>query len=253
MEKIRISAVSYLNTKPFVVGLQHSELMYQISLSLDIPSLCARKLATDQVELGLIPVAAIPDIPQAQIISDYCIASSGKVRTVMLVSHVPKEEIKRVVLDDQSRTSVQLCRILAKYYWNIDPEWEAGVPGYFGNDFDRTTAAVVIGDRAFGVENRFEYCYDLGEEWKKYSGTDFVFACWVANKPIDIDFISEFNKAMAWGVLHLDKVIEEYGKDLPEYRLNEYFYENIRYVFDDSKRKGLELFMKLNEIMIHKI
>lgn len=253
MDKIRISAVSYLNTKPFVYGLLHSELLDRIDLSLDVPSLCARKLTSGAVDLGLIPVAAIPDIPNAQIISDYCIASSWKVRTVMLVSHVPKEQISKVILDDQSRTSVQLCRILAKYHWHIDPEWENGEPGYFAHQLDHNTAAVVIGDRAFGVENRFEYCFDLGQEWKIFTGYDFVFACWVANKTIDNEFVIEFNKAMSWGVHHIDEVIKEYDKDLPDYRLNEYFYENIRFVFDESKRKGLEMFMKLNETIRGKI
>ena len=252
MEKIRISAVSYLNTKPFVYGLQHSDLIGKIDLSLDMPSLCASKLLNDQADIGLIPVAAISDVPNAQIISNYCISSSGKVRTVVLLSNVPLLEIKKIVLDYQSRTSVQLVRILAKYYWKINPEWESGKPGYIENVNENTTAIVVIGDRVFEWEKRFPYCYDLGEIWKESTGFDFVFACWIANKPIDIEFISEFNKALADGVLHLEKVIGECEKVYPEYPLNEYFYRNISFVFDDSKQKGLELFLKLTDEMNYK-
>ena len=252
MNKIRISAVSYLNTKPFVYGLQHSDLIRRIDLSLDIPSLCASKLTTDLVDIGLIPVAAIADVPNAHIISDYCIASSGKVRTVVLLSDVPLSEITKIVLDYQSRTSVQLVRILAERYWEIDPLWENGQPGYIESSIDKTTAIVVIGDRVFETEKRFTYCYDLGEAWKIFTGYDFVFACWVANKPIDIEFISEFNRTLADGLLHLEDVIGECEEAYHDYHLNEYFYKNISFAFDDSKRKGLELFLKLNDEMNNK-
>jgi chorismate dehydratase len=245
MNKIKISAVSYLNTRPFVYGLQHSDLTNQIDLSLDIPSLCASKLSSDLADIGLIPVAAIADVPNAQIISNYCIASSGKVRTVALLSNAPLPEITKIVLDYQSRTSVQLVQVLAKIYWKISPVWENGHPGYIENVFDKGAAIVVIGDRVFEAEKRFAYCYDLGEEWKDFTGFDFVFACWISNKPIDIEFVSDFNQALAHGILHLEDVIGECEKNYPDYQLSEYFYSNIRFVLDDPKRKGLELFLKM--------
>lgn len=247
MKKIRISAVSYLNTKPFVYGLQHSDLINRIDLSLDIPSLCASKLTDDLADIGLIPVAAIADVPKAHIISDYCIASSGKVRTVVLLSNVPLPDITKIVLDYQSRTSVQLVRILANYFWKINPVWENGQQGYIESDIEKATAIVVIGDRVFETEKKFTYCYDLGEEWKNFTGYDFVFACWIANKPIDIEFVSEFNKALADGLLHMKEVISECEKIFPDYQLNEYFHRNINFASDVSKRKGLELFLKLND------
>ena len=246
MEKIRISAVSYLNTKPFVYGLQHSELLNRMDLMLDIPSLCATKLSSNLADIGLIPVAAIAEVPNAQIISDYCIASSGKVRTVVMASNVPLNEIKKVLLDYHSRTSVQLVQILAKFFWKIQPEWEHAQSRNSLTDMAESTAAVIIGDRAFGIEKEFKFCYDLGEVWKQFTGLDFVFACWIANKPIDIEFVSDFNRALAHGILHIVDVAREYEKDYPDYSLNEYFSENINFVFDDSKRKGLELFLKLN-------
>jgi chorismate dehydratase len=246
MDKIRISAVSYLNTKPFVYGLQHSDLIKQIDLSLDFPSQCAAKLSSDLADIGLIPVAAIPDVQNAQLISDFCIASSGKVQTVVLLSNVPLADIKRIDLDYQSRTSVQLVRILAKKFWEIAPQWGNGQPGYIECSKDITTAVVVIGDRVFETVERFTYCYDLGEEWKKFTGLDFVFACWIANKTIDIDFISEFNMALSYGLSHLTEVIYECENFYPGYHLNEYFRENISFVLDDSKRKGLDLFNRLN-------
>lgn len=247
MEKVKISAVSYLNSKPFVFGLQHSEVINRIDLSLDMPAMCASKLTSGMVDVGLVPVAAISKVQHAQVISDYCIASSGKVRTVVLLSHVPLNEIRTIVLDYQSRTSVMLVRVLAQYYWKITPLWVNGEPGFIESEQDPATAMVVIGDRVFENEKRFAFCYDLGEAWKEFSGFDFVFACWVANKPLDIDFISSFNKALGYGIKQLDQVIIDCSKDYPHYPLAEYFYKNINFTLDDSKRKGMELFLRLKD------
>ena len=246
MGKIRISAVSYLNTKPFVYGLQYSDLIEKVDLSLDIPSICAFKLSIDLADIGLIPVAAIADVPGAHIISDYCIASSGVVRTVILVSNVPLNEITNVILDDQSRTSVQLVKVLAKHFWKISPTWENGKTGFNDQVLDPTSGAVVIGDKAFAASARYKYCYDMGEAWKTFTGFDFVFACWIANKPLPVEFVSEFNQALGMGVLQIQEVIDEYEKVYPYYRINEYFHENLGLIFDEPKRKGLELFLKLN-------
>src|ERR1043166_8619691 len=109
-EKIKISAVAYLNSKPFIYGLEHSRVLDQIDLQLDIPSECARKLINNEVEIGLVPVAVLPLIRDRQIISDYCIGAVGKVNSVMLYSDVPLDEIRTVLLDYQSRTSVTLVK-----------------------------------------------------------------------------------------------------------------------------------------------
>jgi chorismate dehydratase len=246
MKKIKISAVSYLNTKPFVYGILHSELNGKIELSLDMPSLRAAKLSEGSVDIGLVPVAVIPEIREAKIITDFCISASGKVRTVILASHVPLPEIKKIVLDYQSRTSVRLVQILNKNYWRLTPQWEKGEPGYLDRDTDVTTAAVVIGDRVFEAEKKFQYIYDLGEEWQKMTGLDFVFACWVANKFIDPEFITEFNTALLYGQTHLSEVIAENQPLYPDCNLDEYFRENILYHFVNSKKKGLELFLEYN-------
>ena len=112
MVKYKVSAVSYLNTIPFIYGLKNSPIFDQIELSLDYPALCADKLLNNQVDIGLIPVATIPKIKNAQIISDYCIGSDGKVDTVCLYSNVPILEIESIALDYQSRTSIELLKLL---------------------------------------------------------------------------------------------------------------------------------------------
>ena len=245
MHKIKLSAITYLNTKPFLYGITHTTLMDSIELSLDVPSVCADKLKAGTVDLGIIPVAEISTIHGAGVVTDYCIACSGKVRTVVLASMVPLKEVERIVLDYQSRTSVQLVKILARDYWMITPEWMEGTPDYIRDDLKGTTAGVIIGDRVFEAEKQFPYLYDLGEAWKAHTGLDFVFACWVANKALDNAFIEQFEAALQIGIDHIPDVIAEYQLRYPDYPFEEYFRENIYYHLDDSKRKGMELFLSL--------
>lgn len=245
MSKIKISAITYLNSKPFLYGIRHSPLLESIDLSLDVPSVCADKLKSGAVDIGLIPVAEIPGIRGANILTDFCIACSGKVRTVVLVSHVPLREIECIVLDYQSRTSVQLVKILARDYWNIQPEWQDGGVSYIEEDISGSRAGVIIGDRVFEAETRFPYVYDLGEAWKDLTGLDFVFACWVANRPVETSFVQKFSEALHNGIVHIPEVIAEYQLRYPTYPFEAYFRENIFYHMDDSKRKGLEMFMNL--------
>jgi len=245
MSKIKISAITYLNTKPFLYGITHSPLMNSIKLSLDVPSVCADKLKAGTVDIGIIPIAEMHEIEGANILTNYCIASSGKVRTVVLVSQVPLEEVKTIILDYQSRTSVQLVKILARDYWQIRPEWKDGALNYIQEDIIGSTAGLIIGDRVFEAEKQFPYIYDLGEAWKSHTGLDFVFACWVANKPIETSFVERFAEALGNGIVHIPDVIHEYLQLYPEYPFDAYFRENIFYHLDDSKRKGMELFQEL--------
>ncbi|RZK76707.1 MAG: radical SAM protein, partial [Pedobacter sp.] len=171
MNKIRISAVAYTNTKPFIYGISHSELLEKIDLSLDIPSDCAAKLINQQVDIGLIPVAAIPFVPNANIISDYCIGSVGAVNSVFIFSNLPVEEIKSVRLDSHSRTSNNLAKVLLKFYWKKEVA--------FTTDINTATDAIVlIGDRTFGQKESYPFVYDMGEEWMNFTGLPFVYAAW---------------------------------------------------------------------------
>ena len=245
MSKIKISVITYLNTKPFLYGITHSALKSSIDLSLDVPAVCADKLKDGTADIGIIPVAEIPSIKGANILTDFCISASGKVRTVVMVSQVPLNEITKIVLDYQSRTSVQLVKILVRDYWKFQPEWENGGIGYIQEDIKGTTAGVIIGDRVFEYEDQFPYVYDLGEAWKALTGLDFVFACWVANKPIDPSFVEQFAVALQDGIEHIPEVITEYQLRYPDYPFETYFRENIFYHLDDSKRRGMELFLSL--------
>ncbi len=243
MQKIKISVVSYLNSKPFINGLQHSALIGKIDLQLDIPSVCAQKLLDGQVDIGLVPVAVLPLLKEKYIISDYCIGAVGKVASVMLYSDVPLNEISNVLLDYQSRTSVTLVKVLADNFWQIKPKWTSAKAD-FENEINGATAAVIIGDRTFGIENKYKFSYDLAEEWQKFTGLPFVFACWVSNKQLPPIFISEFNAALKNGLDSRPELIKEL-QDSKKYPTNidVYLNQNIDYDYDTAKKQALELFL----------
>lgn len=247
VDRISISIVSYLNSKPFIYGIEHSDLNNKCHIQLDIPSVCAEKLMTNRVDIGLVPVAIIPRLSYSKILTNYCIGADGPVKSVMLVSHVPLHEIKQVCLDYQSRTSVLLTKVLSKHFWNISPEWLQVAAGY-EKKIMAETAGVIIGDRALTDLNKFPYVYDLSEQWKKYTGLPFVFACWVANKELSSAFELEFNNAIEYGVQNRLKMIEQSDFD-KEYQTDakNYLLHSISYDLDNSKKKALELFHSLSK------
>lgn len=238
---VRISAVSYLNTKPFLHGLEISPVK-NISVSLDIPSECARKLLENEVDLGLIPVAVIPQLKEAHILPGFCIGADGPVESVKLYSQVPLEEIKTVFLDYHSRTSVTLARVLANDYWKISPEWKKAEAG-FESAVSGTTAAVIIGDRTFKLNGTFNYEFDLAGEWKKLTGLPFVFACWVSNKPLDESFKSEFNKALDAGLQDIAKVIEEESPKYLPFNVENYLLKSLNLRLSKQGEAAIALFL----------
>ncbi len=245
-EKIKISAVSYLNTLPFIYGIEHSPLIDEIELSRDYPSLCAKRLINKEVQLGLIPVAEISKIQDPQIVSKYCIGAEGKVNTVALFSNCPMEDIHTIMLDYQSRTSVNLLKILLRDYWKKDIQLVATEAGY-EKKIISNTAGLVIGDRVFSLAGQYLFQYDLSEIWLKHTGLPFVFAAWVSNCRLPESFIHAFNAALKYGLDHRNRVIEQFKKDQPDSQVNieQYLMQDIRYCLDEDKRKGMALFLEM--------
>jgi len=235
LSNIKISAVSYTNTKPFIYGIEHSEILNKIDLSLDIPSDCAAKLINNQVDIGLIPVAAIPYVPNANIVANYCIGSVGAVNSVFIFSDVAISEIKTVRLDSHSRTSNNLAKVLLKFYWKQEVEFTTDINA-------KTEAIILIGDRTFGKKTDYQFAYDMGEEWMTFTGLPFVYAAWVANKTIPQSFIDEFNEALAFGLGHRAELL----KDLPDrddFDLEDYLFHKLDFDLTDKKREALDLFL----------
>ena len=249
MEKIRISAVKYANTYPFIYGLTESGFDKRVFLETDHPAQCAEKLISGKVDIGLVPVAALPLIKEYHIISDYCIGANGNVRTVMLLGNSPFEEIETIYLDYRSRSSVNLIKVLAKYSWKREFAWVNTSPGFDFINIGPNEAVVLIGDQCFEYERSFRYRIDLAMAWKEFSGLPFVFACWTANKELSKEFIEDFNNALLLGVKNIDSVVKKFGKTgaIRGNDLMNYLTENIDYDFDDDKKKALKMFLELME------
>lgn len=246
-KRIRIGAVSYLNTRPLLYGLRRSGLMDRVDLVEAYPARVAAMLLNDEVDVGLVPVAIIPQLKESHIITDYCIGTEGEVASVAIFSEVPLEQVEKVLLDYQSRTSVNLARVLLKEYWKQSPILEDARED-FRSHIKGTTAGVVIGDRALEQLQVSKYCYDLGTAWKQHTGLPFVFAAWVANKVLPEDFQDAFNRANGYGISHMAEVVAS-EKPYPVYDITDYYTRNISYKLDDRKRQGLALFLqKLKEL-----
>jgi chorismate dehydratase len=203
-------------------------------------------LLRDEIDMGLVPVAVIPFLQEYHINGNYCIGSEGDVASVCLFSEVPIEEVETVLLDYQSRTSVQLARVLLSEYWKISPQLiDAGKD--FRRDIKGTTAGVVIGDRALEQRRISPYIYDLAGNWKAFTGLPFVFAAWISNKRIDPAFIAAFDEANHQGILHIDDVVA--GNPYEVFNLHDYFTKHLNYQLDRPKRIGLEKFLEYLSVL----
>lgn len=241
-DKYKLTAVSYLNTKPLLYGIFKSKIAECIELQLDMPSVCAQKLKDGRADIGLVPVAIIPELDTPHIISDYCIGTVGAVKTVCLYGERPIEEWNVLYLDYQSRTSVELTKLLLRDYWKLRVELRSAEPGY-ESKIKGKAGGLIIGDRAIGLEQQYPFVYDLGETWFAHTGLPFVFAAWVSNKPLEADFIKAFNLALRRGIEEIPQLVYLIPSPQPNFDLQAYYTQNISYRLDKLKKKALELFL----------
>jgi chorismate dehydratase len=176
------------------------------------------------------------------IISDYCIGAENNVASVCLFSDVELDKIETILLDYQSRTSVNLCKVLLKNYWKKDVILEDAKPDFI-NEIEGKTAAVLIGDRALQQRKKSKYIYDLAGEWKAFTDLPFVFAAWISNKKLPEDFTQLFNEKNAEGVNDIDAVLQTVQCNF--YDLKTYYTKNISYKLTEEKLKGMNLFLEL--------
>ena len=239
----KITAVSYLNTIPFVYGLKHADSL-RAELLLAPPADCARNYIEGKADIALLPAAVVPQLKDTNIITDYCIGAVGAVRTVTVMSNEPISAIKRIWLDPHSRTSVQLCGYLAQHKWHIAPEWLAIADYKIVDTPQEGDAYLLIGDKVFGYEGRFKYVYDLAVEWRELTSLPFAFAVWVARKGVSYEVIDALQHALTFGVEHIWEAIVELGYTGNDGGITAYEYltRNIDFILDDEKHKALKKF-----------
>ena len=275
---LRIGAVSYLNSKPLLEGLD--ELLPDTTIRLDYPSRLADDLVTGELDVALIPSIEYFRGHNYQVLSNACVAAHGPVLSVKLYSRVPWGEIKTLALDEGSRTSATLARILLAERHGVFPKLEP-LPLDHQTGDTRADAILLIGDRAIlPPKERFLGTWDLGEEWFRWTGLPFVFAMWVANdgsvlskrvnaispghvlprqvgatEPNDVGNIEAdldqleraLGQARDLGVNRIEQIAEREAAELGLARRTtlDYLSINLQYELGQAERSGLKLFYQL--------
>jgi len=251
MRKLRISAISYLNTAPLMWDFEHGEAGSRFEISYTLPSACARALAQGTADIGIIPAAAYAEIPGLQVLPDVAIASRRAVRSILLVSKMPVEKVRTVALDTSSMTSVALTKILfekwlggGREFTSMKPDVETMLATY--------DAGLVIGDPALQIDRSRYETLDLAEEWIRYTGKPFVFAFWAvrgealreADPALDLAAIFRESRDHGLEAASLDRITREWAQrlGLSEVAIREYLTENIYYQLDPGCLEGLRLF-----------
>lgn len=238
-----IGAVTYLNTKPLIYRFErhcpHGKLVY------DLPSRLADRLASGELDVALIPSIECLRHPGYQVVSDACIACRGPVLSVKLFMRVPPEEIRTLALDEGSRTSGTLARILLHQRYGRTPEV---IPLPMNTELSdcRADAILLIGDRAIrSPQGPFTEVWDLGDQWCRWSGLPMVFAMWVAGSNRHTGELADvLRSARDDGVDHVEEIAEQeaphYGLTFPE--CLSYLRENLYFRLGPREREGLQRF-----------
>jgi chorismate dehydratase len=244
--KVRVGAVSYLNTRPLIY--RFAELAPQAELILDVPSRLADGLAAGSLDVALIPSIEFFREPSYEIISDACIACRGPVLSVKLFSRVPIPEIRSLALDEGSRTSAVLVQILLDKRFGVRPRIEP-LPVERGLPETSADAVLLIGDRAIrSPAGRFAAVWDLGDEWRRWIDLPFVFAMWVARAGADLRGVDQaLSQARDAGLTHLEQIAETeafpLGLTRPECLA--YLRDCLHFHLGPSERQGLATYRRL--------
>ena len=253
MKHLRISAISYLNTAPLMWDFEHGDAGAAFDISYTVPSRCAAALAAGSADIGIIPAAAYASIPGLAILPRVAIASRRPVRSILLVSKVPLDQVRSVALDTSSLTSVALTKVLFAKRWGTGRSFTPMAP-----DIEKMMAehdaGLVIGDPALKVDRSRYRTYDLAEEWIRLTGKPFVFALWavrqvaLSNAPPALDLAAIFQESRDHGLqpASLGRIAREWAPrlGLSEAEIRVYLTENIYYDLDPACLDGLQLFYR---------
>jgi len=256
MKRLRISAISYLNTAPLMWDFEHgcigsSDARSAFDISYTLPSQCAASLREGPADIGIIPAAAYTSVPDLAILPGVAIASRRAVCSILLVSKVPLEKIQTVALDTSSMTSVALIKVLFAKWWGGSRTFTAMAP-----DIEQmlkiNDAGLVIGDPALQIDRARYLTFDLAEEWIRLTGKPFVFAFWAIRQaalndaPRDLDLATVFQESRDHGLLpeSLDHIARAWAPrlGLSQEEVKRYLTENIHYSLDPDCLDGMKLF-----------
>ena len=262
MRKLRISAISFLNTAPLVWDFEHGErakeLAKEFAISYTVPSLCADALRKGEADIGIIPAITYQTIPDLFVIPDIAIAARGPVRSILLVSKAPVKDIRSVAVDTSSRTSVALLEILFRKGWLAKEDYSK-IPTMAPTEPDlekmlaTNDAALLIGDSALRVDRSKYRVIDLAEAWHNATGKPFVFAFWAIRKEALATFgdagrlSAVFAQSRDQGLQHVGELANQWaGKiGISQSEIRHYLTRSIHYSLEQHATAGLSLFFDL--------
>lgn len=247
--RLRVGAVSFLNTKPLIYPLLNGEIPTDIALSVEVPSRLAALLKADELDIGLIPIIEYFRTPDAgcRILPDIAIASHGSVLSIQLFSRVPISEIRQIALDTSSRSSIALLKILLAEKYGIQPTFTPCAPSTDPGT-SAYQAVLLIGDAALRRLDATEYSLDLGTAWHELTGLPFVYACWVGRAGVQLgEAPGVLREAKTRGITQIAKIarIESEKLGLPEPLCRDYLQKHIHYGLGESEIAGLRRFYEL--------
>jgi chorismate dehydratase len=245
----RIAASSYLNTAPLIWSFTNGSQRDAVELFTDTaPARCAAMLANGEVDAALVPVIEYQRIPGVVIVPDVCVGSKTAVRSVVLVTRKNNlKKVERVALDESSRTSAALVKILFREFLGFEPQWETSAPDV-KSMLAHADAALIIGDPAMTIPRDQFRVFDLATLWHEFTGLGFVFAMWMAPKDaMEKLRLIDFAAARDEGLAHLNETATDYKMrtDLPEDEIKNYLTQNIVFRVDDQMQKGLTRYFEL--------
>jgi len=245
----RIAASSYLNTAPLIWSFIHGAQRNAVELFTDTaPARCAEMLARGEVDAALVPVIEYQRLANVSIVPDVCVGSRSAVRSVVLVTRRNNlKKVTRVALDDSSRTSVALVKIIFREFLGFEPEWQSSSPDLAAM-LAHNDAALIIGDPAMKIPRDQFQVFDLATLWHDYTGFGFVFAMWMARvSEADRVRAIDFAAARDDGLANLDEIGGQYQNQaqLSPLEIKGYLTQNIAFKLDDEMQKGLHLYFEL--------
>ena len=246
--KPRIAASHYLNSAPLIWSFIHGEHRSSVELIDAVPSRCAQLLEQREVHAALVPIIEYQRLENLLIVPDVCVGTRERVRSVVVASQKANlRDVKSVALDESSRTSATLIKILFREFVGVEPQWTPRAP-HLSEMLSSSDAALIIGDPAMTFPRDDIHVFDLATLWHEYTGLGFVFAMWMTQKEnaeriVEIDF----RRARDQGLESIGNIVREYRELIPlsVEELTEYLTENISYRIDDSMRAGLQRYFEL--------
>jgi chorismate dehydratase len=239
----RIAASTYLNSAPLIWSFLHGTKRGTLDFIDAVPARCAQLLSQNEVDAALVPVIEYQRIPGGALVPDVCVGSLNEVLSVVLVSkNTQLEDIRTVALDESSRTSATLVKIIFREFLGREPQWTTRSPN-LDEMLDRNDAALIIGDPGMTFPRAGLKVWDMASLWRNYTGLGFVFAMWMVRDEGagNIDFAGARDE----GVTLIQQIVTAYKQKIPQMDLYKYLTENIVYRIDDSMQRGLELYFEL--------